>query len=70
MAGTFTAWRVRRAPARSVPRASARRMERAPARRTERDADFYLDVVIMLSVVMFMLLATGVGVLALQTALR
>lgn len=45
-------------------------MERAPARRTERDADFYLDVVIMLSVVMFMLLATGVGVLALQTALR
>ncbi len=70
MAGTFTAWRVRRAPARRMPSAPARRMERAPARRTERDADFFLDVVIMLSVVMFMLLASGVGVLALQTALR
>ena len=70
MAGTFTAWRVRRAPARRMPSAPARRIERAPARRTERDADFFLDVVIMLSVVMFMLLASGVGVLALQTALR
>ena len=70
MAGTFTAWRVRRAPARRMPSAPARRMERAPARRTERDADFFLDVVIMLSVVMFMLLASGVGVLALQIALR
>ena len=70
MAGTFTAWRVRRAPARRMPSAPARRVQRAPARRTERDADFFLDVVIMLSVVMFMLLASGVGVLALQTALR
>ncbi len=54
MAGTFTAWRTRRVPARSP----------------QRGADFFLDVVIMLSVLMFMLLAAGVGILALQTALR
>ena len=54
MAGTFTAWRSRRVP--------------APG--TQRRADFYFDVVIMVSVVMFLFLAAGIGVLALQTALR
>jgi hypothetical protein len=54
MAGTFTAWRMRRVSTRDA----------------QRRADLLLDVVIMASVLMFMLLAAGVGVLALQTSLH
>jgi len=35
-----------------------------------RDADRFLDVVVMISVAMFMLLFTGVGILVLQHSLH
>ena len=64
MAGTFALRRVRGAPRRSslgvaVASAAWRRME-------PRDADRFLDIVIMISVALLMLLFTGVGILMLQ----
>ena len=54
MAGSFAAWRSRGAPERNA----------------QRDYDRALDIVIMLSVVVFLLLAAGVGVLVLQNSLH
>ncbi|HYU04903.1 MAG TPA: hypothetical protein VEL02_13750 [Jatrophihabitantaceae bacterium] len=54
MAGSFAAWRSRGAPERDA----------------QRDYDRMLDIVIMISVVVFLLLAAGVGVLVLQNSLR
>lgn len=64
MAGTFALRRVHGAPRRSnlgvaVASAAWRRME-------PRDADRFLDIVIMISVALLMLLFTGVGILVLQ----
>lgn len=69
MAGTFALRKgVRGAPKRhhsgvAVATAAWRRME-------PREADRFLDIVIMISVALFMLLFTGVGILALQYSAR
>lgn len=68
MAGTFALRRVHGAPKRTnvgaaVATAAWRRME-------PRQADRFLDIVIMMSVAMFMLLFTGVGILVLQHTTR
>jgi hypothetical protein len=64
VAGTFALRRVRGAPKRgnvgvAVTAAAWRRMD-------ARDADRFLDVVVMISVALFLLLFTGVGILVLQ----
>lgn len=64
MAGTFVLRRAPGTPKRSsvgvaVASAAWRRME-------PRTADRFLDIVIMISVALFLLLFTGVGILVLQ----
>jgi hypothetical protein len=49
---------------------AARRSRSAPEPSAQRDYDHMLDIVVMLSVVVFILLAAGVGVLVLQNSLR
>lgn len=49
---------------------AARRSRSAVDRDVQRDYDRMLDIVIMLSVVVFLLLAAGVGILVLQNSLH
>jgi hypothetical protein len=68
VAGTFALRRTRGAPRQWRVGAAAGRLawrELPPA-----DADRFLDVVIMISVALFMLLFTGVGILVLQNSVH
>jgi len=67
VAGTFALRRTHGATRRSRHHAASGvvRRELRP-----RDADRFLDAVIMISVALFMLLFTGVGLLVLQNSLR
>ena len=68
MAGTFALRRTRGAPRQWRVGAAASSVvwrELPPA-----DADRFMDVVVMISVALFMLLFTGVGILVLQHTAR
>lgn len=49
---------------------SGRQVRRAARREAWRDGDLMLDVTIVASVAVFLVLATGIGILALQSALH
>ncbi|HEY3715206.1 MAG TPA: hypothetical protein VGL39_11820 [Jatrophihabitantaceae bacterium] len=76
MAGTFALRRPHGAPKRwsagaAAGRAATKAATKAALREMQpRDADRFLDIVVMISVALFMLLATGVGVLVLQHSMR
>ena len=71
MAGSFALRRTRGASRRWHVGAASRNATRAAVRKMPaRDADRFLDVVVMISVAMFMLLFTGVGILVLQHSLH
>jgi hypothetical protein len=68
VAGTFAVRRTRGAPRRWSAGAAATKAawrEMAP-----HEADRFLDIVVMISVALILLLATGVGILVLQSATR
>jgi hypothetical protein len=67
VAGTFAFRRTRRVPRRSKAGAARSVVRREPQ---PRNPDHFLDIVIMISVALFMLLFTGVGILVLQNSLR
>jgi hypothetical protein len=48
----------------------AARRSRSARRRASQDSDRFLDTVVLLSVLVFVLLAAGVGVLVLQNSLH
>ena len=68
MAGTFALRRPHGAPGRwSAGAAAGKAATKAALREMQpRDADRFLDIVVMISVALFMLLFTGVGILVLQ----
>lgn len=70
MAGTFAARRLRRTPRKWKADAARTVARREPRQRNPRNPDRFLDIVIMISVALFMLLFTGVGILVLQHSLR
>ena len=71
MAGSFALRRTRGASRRWHVGAASRVATRATiSKLPARDADRFLDVVVMISVAMFMLLFTGVGILVLQHSLH
>jgi hypothetical protein len=70
VAGTFAARRTHRAPRRGEARAARSAVRGEPRARNPRNPDQFLDIVIMISVALFMLLFIGVGILVLQNSLR
>ena len=71
MAGTFALRRTRGASRRWHVGAASRAASKATVRKMPaRDADRFLDVVVMISVALLMLLFTGIGILVLQHSLH
>ena len=72
MAGTFAARRTHGASrrARAGAAANAGVYRKRPTEPKRRADDRFFDVVVLICVVLFMLLATGVGILALQSSLH